>query len=36
VTKGAYGMDDGTKVKITKAGAADDDAKPVTGKGDEK
>lgn len=36
VTKGAYGMDDGTKVKIA-AGAADDDAKPVAGKaGDEK
>jgi hypothetical protein len=26
VTKGAYGMDDGTKVKITAAGAEDDAA----------
>jgi HlyD family secretion protein len=43
VTKGAYGMDDGTKVKITAAGAEDDaasgdtkDDKPsaATGKGD--
>jgi HlyD family secretion protein len=37
VTKGAYGMDDGTKVKITAPGAEDDDAKPSEGKaGDEK
>jgi len=37
VTKGAYGMDDGTKVKIAAAGAEDDDAKPSEGKaGDEK
>ncbi|HEV2484736.1 MAG TPA: efflux RND transporter periplasmic adaptor subunit [Terracidiphilus sp.] len=39
VTKGAYGLDDGTKVKITPAGAEDDDAKPSpsSGKaGDEK
>ena len=36
VTKGAYGMDDGTKVKIAAADAADDD-KPSPGKaGDEK
>jgi len=31
VTKGAYGMDDGTKVKIAAAGAADDE-KPSSGK----
>jgi HlyD family secretion protein len=38
VTKGAYGMDDGTKVKITAAGAADDaDDKPSAAAGkDEK
>jgi HlyD family secretion protein len=37
VTKGAYGMDDGTKVKIAAAGAEDEDAKPSEGKaGDEK
>jgi HlyD family secretion protein len=37
VTKGAYGMDDGTKVKIAATDAADDDAKPAAGKaGDEK
>lgn len=37
VTKGAYGMDDGTKVKITADGAEDEDAKPSAGKaGDEK
>jgi multidrug efflux pump subunit AcrA (membrane-fusion protein) len=37
VTKGAYGMDDGTKVKIAAVGAADDDEKPSPGKaGDEK
>lgn len=37
VTKGAYGMDEGTKVKIAAAGAAEDDAKPAGGKaGDEK
>jgi HlyD family secretion protein len=36
VTKGAYGMDDGTRVKIAAADAADDD-KPSPGKaGDEK
>ena len=28
VTKGAYGMDDGTKVKVATAGAADEDEKP--------
>src|SRR6202041_1359021 len=34
VTKGAYGMDDGTKVKITAAGAADDaDDKPSAAAG---
>ncbi len=39
VTKGAYGMDDGTKVKVVAAGAGDDDdAKPAAGgsAGDEK
>jgi len=37
VTKGAYGMDDGTKVKIGVAGGEDDDAKPSEGKaGDQK
>jgi RND family efflux transporter MFP subunit len=38
VTKGAYGMDDGTKVKVAAAGAADEDEKPsAAGKaGDEK
>jgi RND family efflux transporter MFP subunit len=37
VTKGAYGMDDGTKVKIAAAGAADDGEKPSAGKaGEEK
>jgi HlyD family secretion protein len=37
VTKGAYGMDDGTKVKVVAAGAGDDDdAKPAAGKGDDK
>ena len=33
VTSGAYGLDDGTKVKITPAGAADEDAKPAVGSG---
>ena len=28
ITKGAFGMDDGTKVKVVAAGADDDDAKP--------
>ena len=28
ITKGAFGMDDGAKVKVTAAGADDDDAKP--------
>jgi multidrug efflux pump subunit AcrA (membrane-fusion protein) len=39
VTKGAYGMDDGTKVKVVAAGADDDDEKPAAGtpaKGDDK
>ena len=36
VTKGAYGMDDGTKVKVIAAGAEDDDAKPAAGKGEDK
>lgn len=37
ITQGAYGMDDGTKVKIGVAGASDDDAKPSSGKaGDDK
>jgi HlyD family secretion protein len=37
VTKGAYGMDDGTKVKVTAAGASDEDEKSTPGKaGDEK
>jgi HlyD family secretion protein len=37
VTTGAYGMDDGTKVKVVAAGAADDDhAKPSAGKPEEK
>jgi HlyD family secretion protein len=39
VTKGAYGMDDATKVKVIAAGASDDDDKPAAGKakdGDEK
>jgi len=41
VTKGAYGMDDGTKVKVVAPGAGDDDdAKPAAGepagKGDDK
>ncbi len=31
VTTGAYGMDDGTKVKVVAAGAEDDDAKPAAG-----
>jgi hypothetical protein len=30
ITEGAYGLDDGTKVKVTAAG---DDAKPAAGKG---
>ncbi len=33
VTSGSYGLDDGTKVKITPAGAADGDAKPAAGSG---
>jgi HlyD family secretion protein len=39
VTQGAYGMDDGTKVKVVAAGAADDDdaaAAPGVAKGDDK
>jgi multidrug efflux pump subunit AcrA (membrane-fusion protein) len=37
ITSGAYGMDDGTKVKVVAAGAKEeDDAKPSAGKGDEK
>ena len=32
ITGGAYGLDDGTKVKVGPA-AADDDAKPAAGKG---
>jgi HlyD family secretion protein len=39
VTQGAYGMDDGTKVKVVVAGAADDDdaaAAPGVAKGDDK
>lgn len=35
VTKGAYGLDDGTKVKITVAGAEDDE-KPAAGSGETK
>lgn len=36
VTKGAFGMDDGTKVKVVAPGAEDDDAKPADGKGGDK
>ena len=37
VTTGAFGMDDGTKVKVVAAGAADaDEAKPAAGKPEEK
>jgi RND family efflux transporter MFP subunit len=37
VTKGAYGLDDGTKVKVAPEGAADDDGKSSSGKaGDDK
>jgi HlyD family secretion protein len=36
VTKGAYGMDDGTKVKVVAAGAGDDEEKPAAGKGEDK
>jgi multidrug efflux pump subunit AcrA (membrane-fusion protein) len=31
VTTGAYGMDDGTRVKVVAPGAADDDARPAAG-----
>ena len=36
ITKGAYGLADGVKVKVVVPGAADDDAKAADGKGDEK
>jgi HlyD family secretion protein len=36
ITRGAYGMDDGTKVKVVAPGAESDDAAKPTGKGDEK
>jgi len=36
VTKGAFGMDDGTKVKVVAPGAEDDDAKPADSKGGDK
>ena len=36
ITKGAFGMDDGTKVKVVAAGADEDDAKPSADKSDDK
>jgi hypothetical protein len=36
ITKGAYGMDDGTKVKIAAADAADDEKPSAAKAGDEK
>ena len=36
ITKGGFGMDDGTKVKVVAAGADDDDAKPAGDESDDK